>query len=56
MDHERELAVAKIEFSAAFDILSQSVLLFKLRDVGVGGAVFSVTAGYLSVLSAEGFR
>ena len=38
----------QINFSAAFDNLSHYGLLCKLRDVGVGGAVFDVTAGFLS--------
>ena len=38
----------QIDFSAAFDRVSHSGLLYKLRDVGVGGAVFCVFAGFLS--------
>ena len=48
MDRGRELAVVQIDFSAAFDRVSHSGLLYKLWDVGVGGAVFEVIAGFLS--------
>ena len=36
------------DFSAAFDSVTHSDLLHKLPDVGVGGAVFGVIAGFLS--------
>ena len=39
----------QIDFSAAFDRVSHSGLLYKLRDVGVGGAVFDINAGFLVV-------
>ena len=38
----------QIDFSAAFYRISHSGLLYKLRDVKVGGAVFKVIAGFLS--------
>ena len=38
----------QIDFSAAFDRVSHSGLLYKLRDVEVGGAVFDVIGGFLS--------
>ena len=38
----RELAVVQIDVSAAFDRLNNSGLLYKLRDVVVGGALFDV--------------
>ena len=38
LDRGRELAVVQIDFSASFDRVSRSGLLYKLRDVGVGGA------------------
>ena len=47
LDSGRELAVVQIDFSAAFDRVCHSCLLYKLRDVGVGGAVFDVIAGFL---------
>ena len=43
-----ELALVLFDFSAAFDPVSHSGILHKLRDVGVGGAVFDVIAGFLS--------
>ena len=48
LDRRRELDVVQIDFSAAFDRVSHSDLLHKLRDVGVGGSVFDVIAGFLS--------
>ena len=48
LDRGRELAVMQIYFSAAFDRKSHSGLLYKLRDVRVGGAVFDVIAIFLS--------
>ena len=38
----------QVDFSAAFDCISHSGLLYKLRYVGVGGAVFDVIASFLS--------
>ena len=43
----RELAVMQNDFSASCDRLNHSGLLFKLRDVRVGDAVFNVFAGFL---------
>ena len=37
----------QIDFSAAFDYANHPRLLLKLRDVGVGGAVFNVIAVFL---------
>ena len=37
----------QINFSAAFDRVIHSGLLFNLRDVGVGGAVFNVIGDWL---------
>ena len=48
LDRRRESAVVQIDFSAAFDRASHSGLLYKFRDVGVGGAAFDVIAGFLS--------
>ena len=48
LDRERELAVVQIDFSVAFECVSRSGLLHKLRDVGVGDAIFDLTAGLLS--------
>ena len=46
LDRKREIAVVQIDFSAAFDSVSHSYLLYKLRDVGVDGAIFDVPAGF----------
>ena len=48
LDRGRELAVIQIDFRAAFDRVNHSGLLYKLRDVGVGGAVFDVLSGFFS--------
>ena len=48
LDRGRELAVVQIGISAVFDRVSHSGLLYKLRDMGVGGAVFDVIACILS--------
>ena len=47
-DWGREISEVQIYFSAAFDRVSHSGLLFKLRDVGVDGAVINVIAGFMS--------
>ena len=47
LDWERKLAVVHIYFSVAFNCVSHSGLLFKLRDVGVGGAIFNVKTDFL---------
>ena len=36
----------QIDFSAAFNHVSHSGLLSKLRDVGIGGDVFDVIGGF----------
>ena len=38
----------QIDLRAAFDRVSHSGLLYKLRDVGFGGAVFDVITGFSS--------
>ena len=38
----------QIDFRAAYDHVSHSGLLYKLRDVGVGSVVFEVIAGFSS--------
>ena len=47
-DRGKKLADVQNYFSAAFDRVSHSGILYKLRDVGVGDAVFDVFAGFLS--------
>ena len=46
--HGRELAVVQIYFRATFDCISHTFLLYEMQFVGVGVAVFDVTAGLLS--------
>ena len=36
------------DFRTAFDLLNNLGMLFKLRDVAVGGAVFNVIADFVS--------
>ena len=38
----------EIDFSVALVRVSHSGVLYKLRDVGVGGAIFYIIAGFLS--------
>ena len=38
----------QLEFSAAFDRVSHSGLLFKLKSIGVGGSALSISAEFLS--------
>ena len=47
-DRRRELTVVQIDFSAAFDHVKYSRLLFKFCDVGVNGVDFNVVACFLS--------
>ena len=44
LDRGRKLA----DFSSAFICVSPSLLLFKLRDVGVGGTVLNVIVDFLN--------
>ena len=48
LDGGSEAKLVQIDFSAAFDKVNHEGLLFKLRSVGVGGAVFSVISQFLS--------
>ena len=42
LDAEMEFYIVQLEFSAAFDRVSHSGLLFKLKSIGVGGCVLSI--------------
>ena len=48
LDGGCEAKLVQIDFSVAFDKVNHKGLLFKLRSVGVGGAVFSVISQFLS--------
>ena len=37
-----------VDFSAAFDRVSHSGLLFKLKSIGIGGSVLSICAEFFS--------
>ena len=43
-----ELAIALIDFSAAFDRVNHGGLVFKLREAGVGGLILKVFQNFLS--------
>ena len=40
--------IVQLDFSAAFDRVSNSGLLFKLKSIGVGGSVLSICTTFLS--------
>ena len=48
LDTEMESYIVHLDFSAAFDRVSHSGLLFKLKSVGVGVSVPSICRGFLS--------
>ena len=48
LDGGCEAKLVQIDFSAAFDKVNHEGLLFKLRSVGVSGAVFYVIRQFLS--------
>ena len=43
-----ESNIIQLDFSATFDRVSQSGLLFKLKSIGVGGSVLSICTEFLS--------
>ena len=43
-----ESYVVQLDFSVAFDRVSHSGLLFKLKSIGVGGSVLSICREFLS--------
>ena len=48
LDRGRELALAQLNFSAAFDDVNHSVLLFKLPYVKIVDVLFDIIVGFLS--------
>ena len=43
-----ESYIVQLDFSAAFDRVSHSCLLFKLKSIAVGGSVLSICREFLS--------
>ena len=43
-----ESYILQLDFSAAFDRVSHSGFLFKLKSIGVGGSVLSIRTEFLS--------
>ena len=43
-----ESYIVQLDFSAAFDRVTNSGLLFKLKSIGVGGSVLSICTRFLS--------
>ena len=48
LDAGTESYIVQLDFSAAFDRVSRSSLLFKLKSIGVGGSVLSLSREFLS--------
>ena len=48
LDTGMESYIVHLDFSAAFDRVSNSDLLFKLKSIGVGGSVLSICREFLS--------
>ena len=48
LDRGGELALVQIDSSAAFDRVNHGVLVFKLREAGVGGLILNVFQNFLS--------
>ena len=48
LDTGMESYIVQLDFSAAFDRVSHSGLLFKLKSIGVGGSVLSICREFLS--------
>ena len=48
LDSGMESYIVQLDFSAAFDRVSNSGLLFKLKSIGVGGSVLSICTDFHS--------
>ena len=53
LDAAMEAYIVKFEFSAAFDRVSHSGLLFKLKCIGVGGSVLSICREFIDGAMSE---
>ena len=47
LDKRYESRIVQIDFSAAFDLVNHSALIFKLRNVGVGGYILDILIDFL---------
>ena len=48
LDAGGEVRMIGLDFSAAFDRVNHNALIFKLRQMGVGGALLSIVTEYLT--------
>ena len=48
LDASMESYIVQLDFSAAFDKVAHSGLLFSLKSIGVGGSVLSICREFLS--------
>ena len=48
LDAGMESNIVQLDFSAAFDRVSHTGLLFKLKSIGVGGSVLFICSEFLS--------
>ena len=48
LDTEMESYIVQLDFSAAFDRISHSGLLFKLKSIGMGGSAMSICSEFLT--------
>ena len=51
LDGGRELALVRLDFSAAFGRVCQRGLLFRLQDAGIGGPILAVLGNFLSKMT-----
>ena len=48
LDAGKESSIVHLDFSAAFDRVSHSGLVFELKSIGVGGSALSISTEFLS--------